>query len=179
MMVCVPNGKLPAASILDAKGITLGKEDRVSVEKDGKTTILRVRDDGDGPLLVDDETAGELVVDVADIDGDFRRFGFVLVEEVQQLLGAGRDRPERHFLAVDGDGGLVCALHVHHIMVLQHAGRAGRFHQVVRFDFHALLLQQTVHAHRICGHRGGLPIDGQRHGFARAHTKRQRRSQSQ
>ena len=32
-----PNGKLPAASILDAKGITLGKEDRVSVEKDGKT----------------------------------------------------------------------------------------------------------------------------------------------
>ena len=28
-----PNGKLPAASILDAKGITLGKEDRVSVEK--------------------------------------------------------------------------------------------------------------------------------------------------
>ena len=31
-----PNGKLPAASILDAKGITLGKEDRVSVEKDGK-----------------------------------------------------------------------------------------------------------------------------------------------
>ena len=38
-----PNSKLPAASILDAKGITLGKEDRVSVEKDGKTTILRVR----------------------------------------------------------------------------------------------------------------------------------------
>ena len=38
-----PNGKLPAASILDAKGITLGKEDRVSVEKDGKTTILRAR----------------------------------------------------------------------------------------------------------------------------------------
>lgn len=38
-----PNGKLPAASILDAKGITLGKEDRVSVEKDGKKTILRVR----------------------------------------------------------------------------------------------------------------------------------------
>ena len=32
-----PNGKLPAASILDAKGITSGKEDRVSVEKDGKT----------------------------------------------------------------------------------------------------------------------------------------------
>ncbi len=38
-----PNGKLPAASILDSKGITLGKEDRVSVEKDGKKTILRVR----------------------------------------------------------------------------------------------------------------------------------------
>ena len=33
-----PNGKLPAASILDAKGITLGKEDRVSVEKDASLT---------------------------------------------------------------------------------------------------------------------------------------------
>ena len=38
-----PNGKLPAASILDSKGIVLNKEDRVSVEKDGDTTILRVR----------------------------------------------------------------------------------------------------------------------------------------
>ncbi|WP_033495008.1 G5 domain-containing protein [Bifidobacterium biavatii] len=38
-----PNGKLPAASILDSKGITLGKEDRVSVEKDGGKTILRVQ----------------------------------------------------------------------------------------------------------------------------------------
>lgn len=38
-----PNGKLPAASILDSKGITLNKEDRVSVEKDGDETILRVR----------------------------------------------------------------------------------------------------------------------------------------
>ncbi|KFI60128.1 G5 domain-containing protein [Bifidobacterium gallicum] len=38
----VENGNLPAASILDAKGITLGKEDRVSVHKDGTTTILRV-----------------------------------------------------------------------------------------------------------------------------------------
>lgn len=38
-----PNGKLPAASILDSKGIVLGKEDRVSVEKDGDKTILRVR----------------------------------------------------------------------------------------------------------------------------------------
>lgn len=38
-----PNGKLPAASILDSKGIVLGKEDRVSVEKDGDQTILRVK----------------------------------------------------------------------------------------------------------------------------------------
>ncbi|NMM94821.1 G5 domain-containing protein [Bifidobacterium oedipodis] len=38
-----PNGKLPAASILDSKGITLNKEDRVSVEKDNGTTILRVQ----------------------------------------------------------------------------------------------------------------------------------------
>ena len=36
-------GKLPAASILDSKGITLNKEDRVSVEKDNGETILRVR----------------------------------------------------------------------------------------------------------------------------------------
>lgn len=38
-----PNGKLPAASILDSKGIILNKEDRVSVEEDGGTTILRVQ----------------------------------------------------------------------------------------------------------------------------------------
>lgn len=38
-----PNGKLPATSILDSKGIVLNKEDRVSVEKDGDETILRVR----------------------------------------------------------------------------------------------------------------------------------------
>lgn len=38
-----PNGKLPAASILDSLGIQIGKDDRVSVEKDGGTTILRVQ----------------------------------------------------------------------------------------------------------------------------------------
>lgn len=38
-----PNGKLPAVSILDSKGIVLNKEDRVSVEKDSDETILRVR----------------------------------------------------------------------------------------------------------------------------------------
>ena len=38
-----PNGKLPAASILDSKGIVLNTEDRVSVEKDSDETILRVR----------------------------------------------------------------------------------------------------------------------------------------
>ncbi|MFT8856710.1 G5 domain-containing protein [Bifidobacterium aquikefiri] len=38
-----PNGELPAASILDSKGIVLGKNDRVSVETDNGTTILRVR----------------------------------------------------------------------------------------------------------------------------------------
>ena len=38
-----PNGKLPAASILDSKGINVGKEDRVTVTKDGDTTILRVQ----------------------------------------------------------------------------------------------------------------------------------------
>lgn len=38
-----PDGKLPAASILDSKGIVLGKEDRVSVEHDQGATVLRVR----------------------------------------------------------------------------------------------------------------------------------------
>ncbi|MBT1172595.1 G5 domain-containing protein [Bifidobacterium sp. MA2] len=38
-----PNGKLPAASILDSKGINVGKEDRVTVTQDGDTTILRVQ----------------------------------------------------------------------------------------------------------------------------------------
>ena len=38
-----PDGRLPAASILDSQGIVVGKEDRVSVEKDGDETILRVR----------------------------------------------------------------------------------------------------------------------------------------
>ncbi|NMN02709.1 G5 domain-containing protein [Bifidobacterium panos] len=38
-----PNGKLPAASILDSKGISVGKEDRISVEQDAGKTILRVK----------------------------------------------------------------------------------------------------------------------------------------
>ncbi|PJM74201.1 G5 domain-containing protein [Bifidobacterium primatium] len=39
-----PNGKLTAASILDSKGIVLGKEDRVSVENTGgSNTVLRVQ----------------------------------------------------------------------------------------------------------------------------------------
>ncbi|MCI1935601.1 MAG: G5 domain-containing protein [Bifidobacteriaceae bacterium] len=37
-----PNGKLTAASILDSKGITLGKDDRVGIEKEDSTTILKV-----------------------------------------------------------------------------------------------------------------------------------------
>ena len=37
-----PNGKLPAASILDSKGIVLNKEDRVSVEKDSEETRTSV-----------------------------------------------------------------------------------------------------------------------------------------
>lgn len=38
-----PDGKLPAASILDSKGITVGKEDKVSVSEQGSETILRVQ----------------------------------------------------------------------------------------------------------------------------------------
>ena len=37
-----PDGKLPAA-ILDSKGITVGKEDKVSVSEQGSETILRVQ----------------------------------------------------------------------------------------------------------------------------------------
>ncbi|MEE1295810.1 MAG: G5 domain-containing protein [Bifidobacterium sp.] len=38
-----PNGKLPAASILDSKSIVLGKDDRVTVSKQDGKTILRVQ----------------------------------------------------------------------------------------------------------------------------------------
>ncbi|MDF7666023.1 G5 domain-containing protein [Bifidobacterium sp. ESL0745] len=38
-----PNGKLTAASILDSKNITIGKDDRVSVSEDNGQTILRVQ----------------------------------------------------------------------------------------------------------------------------------------
>jgi resuscitation-promoting factor RpfB len=38
-----PNGKLTAASILDSKGITLGKEDRVNVTEEDGQTVLRVQ----------------------------------------------------------------------------------------------------------------------------------------
>ena len=51
-----PNGKLPAASILDSKSIVLGKDDRVSVEKDGGKTILRVE-----RVTYGDETATESI----------------------------------------------------------------------------------------------------------------------
>ena len=37
-----PDGTLPASAILDSQGIVLGKEDRVSVEENDDTTILRV-----------------------------------------------------------------------------------------------------------------------------------------
>ena len=37
-----PDGSLPASAILDAQGIVLGKEDRVSVEENDGKTILRI-----------------------------------------------------------------------------------------------------------------------------------------
>ncbi|MFP1719738.1 G5 domain-containing protein [Gardnerella sp. Marseille-Q9185] len=37
-----PDGSLPASAILDAQGIVLGKEDRVSVEDDEGNTVLRI-----------------------------------------------------------------------------------------------------------------------------------------
>lgn len=50
------DGKLPAASILDSKGIVLGREDRVSVEKTDNKTILRVQ------RITHGETSEEIVV---------------------------------------------------------------------------------------------------------------------
>ena len=38
-----PDGRLPVASILDAEAITLGKEDRVRIEKTAGETVLRVQ----------------------------------------------------------------------------------------------------------------------------------------
>ena len=38
-----PDGRLPAASILDSKGIVVGKDDRVSVSEEDGRTILRVQ----------------------------------------------------------------------------------------------------------------------------------------
>ncbi|RSX54519.1 lytic transglycosylase [Bifidobacterium dolichotidis] len=38
-----PDGNQPAAAIFDSLGITIGKDDRVSVQKKGNTTILRVQ----------------------------------------------------------------------------------------------------------------------------------------
>ncbi|KAA8821092.1 aggregation-promoting factor C-terminal-like domain-containing protein [Bifidobacterium vespertilionis] len=78
-----PDGKLPAASILDSKGITLGKEDRVSVEKDGDQTVLRVQRVTHGQTtktvaiphgtqtVIDDSLApGETVVRIQGEDGE-------------------------------------------------------------------------------------------------------------
>lgn len=160
----------------DAFGVKNGGRRQFAIRRFG---ALPVCDDGDRPVLVDDQSAGEFVVHVVDIDGDFCRVCFVLFEESDQLFGAGRHCPEGHFLPVDGDGGLVGASYRHHVMVAQHAGGAGGFHEIMRFDLHAAFLQQTVDAHRVCGYGGGFAIDGQSHGFARAYAECERRGERQ
>ena len=64
-------------------------------------------------------------------------------------------------------------------MVAQHAGGAGGFHKIMRFDLHTAFLQQTVDAHCVCGYGGGFAIDGQSYGFARAYAECERRGERQ
>ena len=137
-----------AVVFFDADAILLVQRDAFGVKNGGRRQFaiwcfgaLPVCDDGDRPVLVDDQSAGEFVVHVVDINGDFCRVCFVLFEKANQLFGAGCHCPERHFLPVDGDGGLVGASYRHHVMVAQHVGGAGGFHKIMCFDLHAALLQ--------------------------------------
>ena len=118
-----------AIVFFDADAILLVQNDSFGIENGGRRQLavgrygtFTVGDDGHRAVLIDDQASGELVVNVIDVDGDLRRLHFVRLEESKQLIGAGRHRPERHFLAVDGDGGLIGAAYRHDGMVLQGAG---------------------------------------------------------
>ena len=44
---------------------------------------LAVRNDGDRAILIDDQSAGELVVHIVDVDGDLRGVVLVFLEKSQ------------------------------------------------------------------------------------------------
>lgn len=65
-------------------------------------------------------------------------------------------------------------------MVAQHAGGAGGFHEIMRFDTSRRVpAADGRRAHRVCGYGGGFAIDGQSHGFARAYARCERRGERQ
>ena len=158
-----------------AHGDALGIQDRSG----GKLAVRRLRalavgHHGDRSLTVDHHAAGELLVDVIDVDGDAGRLALVRLEEADQLIGAVRHGPERNLLAVDVHRGLIGAAHSDDRMIGQRAAGRG-LHQIMRFDADALLLQQTVDGHGISGHHGGFAVDVQRDGLARGQCERRHR----
>lgn len=58
---------------------------------------------GDRAILIDDQSAGELVVHIVDVDGDFCGVVLVFLEKSQQLVGTGGHGPEGNGRAVDVD----------------------------------------------------------------------------
>ena len=146
----------------DALGIQDRRGRQLAV---GGLRTLAVGDDGHRAVLVDDQTAGELAVDIVDVHGDPGRFVLIGLEESEQLVGAGGHRPERHLLAVDGDGGLIGAAHGDHVMVAQAASGCGG-DLIVGLDVHALVPEQPVDGHGVGGDRGGFAIDVQCNRFA-------------
>ena len=158
-----------------AHGDALGIEDRGGGQLAvGSLRALAVGDDRDRSLLVDHHAAGELLVHVVDIDGDAGGLAFVGLEEADELIGAVGDRPERDLLAIDVHCGLVGVAYGDDRMIGQSATGRG-FHDVVRPDGDVLLLQQTVDGHGVCGHRGGLAVDVQRHGLPCGQCERRHR----
>ena len=139
----------------DAFGIQNGCSRQFAI---GGFGSLTVRDDGDRAGLVDDQTAGELVVHVIDIDRDFGGVGVVLLKEAEQLVCAGGHGPEWYGSAVNGDGGLVCGTHGDHGMIGKLIAGRG-LDDVMGFHVDALLLEQAGCGHSVGGDLGGLAID--------------------
>ena len=73
----------------------------------GGLRTLAVGDDGHRAVLVDDQTAGELAIDIVDVHGDPGCFVLIGLENPSSWSALVGHRPERHLLAVDGDGGLI------------------------------------------------------------------------
>ena len=147
----------------DAFGVKNGGRGQFAVGGHGS---LAVRNDGDRAILIDDQSAGELVVHIVDVDGDFCGVVLVFLEKSQQLVGTGGHGPEGNGRAVDVDSGLVGGLYGDHGMIGELvAGRGSD--DIVGLDIHPLFLQKTGSRHRICGDLGGLPVDVQGYGFTR------------